>query len=373
MISASKIGLLQHCQYWARADVEQDPRTESDASSRGTRVHAAIDEYIKNGNYSHGLTPPEQVMFEHAQKWIRSVGINELTAELPYVWDPTYDRAALIQREANGIQRAYSDPVVWDRILHNHVMSDAAIPMTIDLIHCVRYEEATIYDWCTGRTNKIDQLRMNALAFFRAHQSDGLERVHTVTLRLTEEGVTEERHETLDEFDIAMIAAEYAALIAQVSSSQPQVGMHCSSMYCPAKGSCPAIRSALDVVIPISAVVRYKFTSAIESQAHASYLLPQVKAAKAYIEQVEDNLKDYVAKRGPIPTSPGKAWGQGVRQDRRFNKEKALSLLGSMGATKEQIESTYTVTTVPVFAERNERDENQSPQLRPIRRKKVST
>ena len=152
-----------------------------------------------------------------------------------------------------------------------------------------------------------------------------------------------------------MLAAEFRALVDAVPTSQPQPGSHCTELYCPAKGSCPVTRTALAEVIPAAQLARFKFTDQIESMAHASQLLPMMKLADAYTENVRKALQAYAVSHGDIPTTEGKAWGKGTRKDRRFNKSLALVLLKQLGATDAQIAALDKEQIVDTYSERKVR------------------
>ena len=348
MISASKIGLLRECAYWARADVEQDARTESDEAARGTTVHEAVDHFVKTW-LRLPLEGDEGAMFGHALAWLDNHPC--LESEVAYAWDPATDRGADLDDSQIVGHRAYADPVHWEQMRFALDLSERAIPMTLDLLEFTE-TGAVVYDWCTGRTHKLAQLQMNALAVAR---TNGLESVRIVTLRLTPEGCTEEDMGMLDSIDFDLLASEFRLLLESVPTSLPKPGSHCTELYCPAKGSCPVTRTALAEIVPAAALTRFRFTDKIESMEHASQLLPMMKLADAYTDNVRKALQAYAVAHGDIPTTDGKAWGKGTRKDRRFNKDLAIALLKQLGATDAQIAALNKEQVVDTYSERKVR------------------
>ena len=344
MLSASKGGLLRACQYWARPDVEQDARTETPEAARGTGVHYAIDHFVKTGKTEYTVESPEQeAMVRHAIAWLEPHICVE--SEVPFAWDPMTDKGYELNLSR---QREYAEPGVMAGIAQRRGMSNHAIPMTVDILERVG-NTATIYDWCTGHTYKLAQLQMNALAVARANNFD---EVRIVTLRLTASGVTEEDHGTLVDFDLAMLAAEFRALVDAIPMSQPQPGMHCTEFYCPAKQSCPTTRTAIEQIIPTEHLARFKFSHELTSAEHASAVLPMWKLANDYVDLVGKALREFARTNGAIPTSPGKEWGEGTRKMPRFNKDAALALLLRLGANESEMAALTKTSVETVFSER---------------------
>ena len=352
MITASKAGLLRKCQYWAKHGVQQDHREESEAATLGTSVHKAIDEYISTGLIYTPIGSEVDVLFGHARAWIdehQEYCMHGFLSEVAYAWDPAFNRAMKIIGQG---QRFYADKEVWQEILRNPGMSPHTVPMTIDLM-CENYDGSiSIYDWCTGRTDKTAQLQINALAVWYTHRPTEV-RCHA--LRLTEDGCVQEDLGVYDEWDIEQLAKEYSDLIYASIGAEPSPGMHCTELYCPAKNACPVTQNAIEQVIPVGHLNRYKLSPEIQNASHASYMLPMIKLAKAYIETVESSLKSY-AKSAPIITQDGKEWGPGTRKHSHFSKADAIRMLEAFGASESDINSLTKTTSIEVFAERKRRE-----------------
>jgi PD-(D/E)XK nuclease superfamily len=356
MISASKFALLRSCRYWARDDVPHGVDRGSAEASRGDEVHASIQAFVRREPIPEPTTDEARTMWGHALRWLEARE-TPLEAEEPFAFDPTSGVGVMLspileELGATG-QRAYADPETWAKIVEAHRLSGSAIPMTLDLIESDG-ETATIYDWTTtswagGATDKRAQLSINALALSR---SWGIEKVRIVRLVLTVDSLQEDALGTLEEFDFAQLEGEIGATLAAIPGSAPTPGLHCRELYCPDREVCPTTRGAIEQVIPAASLVRFPFTREIQSMEHASALLPLARLASAYVEGVEDALKDYARQHGPIPTSPGKAWGPSTRKQSTFKRDLALALLRQLGATEEQVAALTYSSEIPTFTEK---------------------
>ncbi len=359
MLSASKFDLIRNCRYWARPDVTHGADRGSHESRRGDEVHAAINAHVRRELIVEPTTAEGRAMWQHARAWLARREMS-LEAEEPFVFDPSSGIAVMLSPFLEEIgaqgQRAYAEPTTWAKIVEAFHLGPNAIPMTLDLIESDG-ESATIYDWTTtswagGATDKRAQLSLNALALAHAWN---LDEVRIVRLVLTVDGLQEDDLGTLEEFDFAQLEGEIAGLLAAIPGSAPTPGTWCRELYCPDRETCPVTQGAIEQVVPAASLVRFRFTREIESVEHASALLPLAKLASAYVEGVEDALKDWARTHGPIPTSGGKEWGPSTRKQSTFKKELALALLKQFGATEEQIAALTYESVIPTFSEKKSR------------------
>lgn len=101
--TASKVGLLSNCRWWARPEAEW-AHTTSAAAERGTAFHEAAAHYIETGE---PLIVREDVapLLAVAIQWVDSFGREVLAAEVALAWCPKADAAEVIGR---NIGRDYS-------------------------------------------------------------------------------------------------------------------------------------------------------------------------------------------------------------------------------------------------------------------------
>ncbi len=321
-VTASKAGLLEHCQYFARLEAEW-ATTSSEAAERGTRFHRAIAYYIEFGDLDHSDVAD---MVAVAAKWVDAFGREKLAAEVAFAWNPTTDEAERIP----AVERDYQAG-------HGRLCGTADI-VAVSRVTKTGY----VGDWATGDgTRKGPQLRTLAVMLARA---EGLDSVTVEGLEVTAEGVRSVCRETLDAFALAAHAGELADGLAAVATAEPQPGPHCGELYCPARATCPAVRERLADIIPAEALTQHRWGLTIASPDHAMWLYNQAKAVEAAAKLVKDAVKAFVPEEG-LTLSDGSVLAESERQMPRFDKAKALGLARELGATDEQIEAcTYVAT-----------------------------
>lgn len=113
----------------------------------------------------------------------------------------------------------------------------------------VRDGVAHAYDWKTGRVNQVKdlgQIRVCALALARLHGVD--KAVGHVVYIDDEECIDYQGGLTVAEFDMLGLEATLERIF-RLEDSEPIIGPHCKSLYCPAKESCMSYVIAHDPVI----------------------------------------------------------------------------------------------------------------------------
>ena len=240
-VTASRLALLQACQYWARPDAVWNEAPPGRAAQFGTDLHALSDVYVRGepGSASWVADGPLLDAWRHMRAWLdATMATVALSSEWPLAWDPETDRAFDLRRALarRGIMaaRPYADPSIWALLRAELGFGPSTIAGTADLVEAG--ECMVVYDICTGSTDKIAQLR--GLAMMLAKLT-GCEEVRIATLRVNPSGLAEEDHGVLDCFTIEAIAEDLRALVANVPRSEPRTGEHCARRYCPAQRDCP--------------------------------------------------------------------------------------------------------------------------------------
>ena len=321
-VSASKVGLLERCGYFARPEAEWAESTSA-AADRGTRFHAAIAEYIETGIMPEAGDDVAPLLV-HAQAWVDAFGREKLGAELAFAWDPVADRAEVI---GQNIGREYA-------------AGGARLCGSADVVAVNRERLAGfIGDWATGDgSRKGPQLRTLAVMLARA---EGLETITVQSLEVDASGVRVVVNETLDSFDLAAIAGGLAEAIAAIPTAEPVPGLHCAELWCPARASCPVGRAIVAEIAPPDALTPHRWSVQVEGPEHAAWLLDRAKLVEAAAKAVRDAVKAACPEDGwAMPD--GSRLTETYREVPRFDKGKALALLRELGATDEQIEQcTY--------------------------------
>jgi hypothetical protein len=319
--TASKVGLLSACGWWARPEAEWTDTT-SDAADRGTRFHAAIAQYITDGASDEIFDSKSDIhpLVLSAAAWVDSFGRDRLAAEVAFAWDPVTDTAERI--EAKG---------------RNYSAGKGRLCGTADIVAISRCTKVGyVADWKSGDgSNAGPQLRALALMLARA---EGLTSVTVEALEVNDTGVRHVCTETLDEFALAAVAGELAESLAAVETAEPAPWAHCGELYCPARATCPAVRETLAQILPAESLVRHTWSLAFESADHAAWMYGRAKAIEAAAKLVKDAVKAYVPEGG-LMLEDGSVLAEGTRNMGRFDKARALGLIRELGGSEEQIES----------------------------------
>lgn len=325
-LSASKVGLLAHCRYWARPDAPQDPYTTSDAADRGTRFHAAIAAFALTGQlveWDEDITAEMTQAIPWLQEQSRLWSGGPMLIEQAFGWDPRLDMACQYE-------------VVTDRAYP----ADGLLHGTADVVFRTG-REAFVADWKTGDGSSAGP-QMRALALMVA-RTFGCTTVHVAALEVTAAGVREVCCEELGEFELAAIAGDLAEQMAAIADAEPRPGPHCSELYCPARLACPAATAAtaeLVDVIPAESLVRrapYRLTDPIETPEHAAWALDVLRLVSAQVDAIKDGIKARV---------PAEGWrledGRVLRETRSVtsyvDRDRAISLARQLGATDQQLD-----------------------------------
>ncbi len=233
LLSASKTELAMKCSYFARADVEHEPRPSGEKAIRGTAVHLAME------NWHKGLPIPE-LDREGAGMWASLKGWLEASpeynhVELPLLYNADTDTAT--RCEMGEGDRAYLG------------VTKMTVPMRLDLAREWQDSEyIRVLELKTGSRGHTTpapqngQLRTQALAAARFF---GADRVYVgIIFPLMTKVHAPEWHlldaEALDEH-----AGRLHRVLKMLPESQPVRGEHCWN-HCPIgpsrmhRSTCPA-------------------------------------------------------------------------------------------------------------------------------------
>lgn len=326
--TASKVGLLKYCSWWALAEAVWD-ESSSDEAGLGKRFHSAAATYAMT-RVRIEVDEDIRAQYAHVCDWIDSLEVapgSSLLIERSFAWDPVTDKA-----EAIGFDRDYSNGA--GRLCGT---ADLVLLVVID----GRPVAAMVWDYKTGDAlGSGPQLRALGLMVARAV---GVDKVTVATLDVSPAGITEMAREELDGFDLSAIAGDLAEQLAAAElPSEPQPGSHCSELFCPAKLHCPVAQVAaaeLVEVIPADKLVRrpeFRLYDPIETPEHAIWAIDVVRLIGAKLEAIKDDIKAKCPKDGWV-ASDGRILKEGTCKSTGFDKEKTLALCKQLGATEAQL------------------------------------
>lgn len=331
-VTASKVGLLPYCQWWARDDAPWPPQTSGPLAERGTRFHQAIARYTLTRQREE-VAEDIAAEYEHACAWVDEHtprGLVEVLVEVAFAWDPSTDDAEVLVS-------------VGDR---DYSRGAGRLCGTADLVLLWRKPTAAayVYDWKTGDGSGAGP-QLGALAVM-VSRAFGIDTVSVSALEVSKHGVEEVAVESFDAFALAGLAGELAELVAKIPDAEPQPGSHCGELYCPARLTCPAGQGALAEVvdvIPAEALVRrpeWRITDPVTTPEHAMWTLDVLRLMGTWVEAKKDEIKAKVPADG-WRAEDGRVLRETTATIEAFDKKAAVALCKELGATDEQIGRLY--------------------------------
>lgn len=296
-VTASKVGALTLCQWWARSDAQWVYTPSGPAAEFGNSVHAAVADAIEDGaDVAKHTDPAVQSTAQTVVDWFQ----REKPAHSSWMAEPAYvlDITGSARLVGTNIGRKYPRT------------GETEIAGSADIVGGDN-SGATLVDIKTGRRENVDpaaenaQLATLALAVHLAH---GAEKVRTVLAFPGLGGVVTDEH-TLDGYDLANWQAELGALVARIPTSKPQPSKK-ACQYCPAKASCPEMTGALAVAAPSRRLPVVMSAADIVSPEHARDQYMALRAAKSAIDAAWGALRQYVDERGPIDLGDGRQYAR---------------------------------------------------------------
>lgn len=295
--SASKLGLLEYCGWWARPEVEWPRQPDDPKRQRGTGLHALLEAHYRALVAGWPLPEPEAFTEGLADGDARLV-VDLYRAFLPhpisrvpwlveraFAWSPETDTARLLPKMAH---RDYS------------ALIDGEIPGTPDA-HL--FEGTTIHvpDFKTGEGNEARDIlsaaqgEFNTLAAARTYGADsGI----TTEVDFTLDGPVL-RSRTFDREQLDALAVKFRGQLAGIPSSRPMPGTHCADLWCPAQTVCPERYRAEMGLAPGEAL-----RPEIETPAQAAYALARIGLLRSACDVIEGAIERYTDRAGgsfPLP------------------------------------------------------------------------
>ncbi len=274
MFSGSKFGLLRHCQWWARPEVEC-PRADNADTSAGAGKHRVLEalaldrDTIMSYAETWGCAPDEWPAIErNIREWLETG-----RTELALYYDPETERARLAD--------------VRDRM---YAPEDGEVPMTIDLlIECEKHVQ--VMEYKTGRQENLETVAENgqiAICCLAAARATGTGSADGVLVCVRDDGTAEITTAEFDGLDLDAIADEVRSLTRAIPLSVPQPGPWCAEKWCPARAGCPCTMQAIVAtpLEPLSLVIADAETCA---RVHT-----QIGLAEEFLEAVKRARNDWL-------------------------------------------------------------------------------
>lgn len=312
-LTASKVGLAMACGYWLDPEVPLPPRTSTEASAEGDRVHKLVEE--DDGDPLAEVDPAVLT----ARRYISAhVGRRPMEREAAYGWDGV--RADYLGR-GRGVYETFPGLVVAG---------------TVDLVAMMGRRHWRVTDWKNGEHGTMhatEQLRTLAALVLDATGGDECE-MHAVWLQGDGRPVD---YGTLS----AMEGDAHLAEVRTLGPTEPRPGEHCSGMYCPLNGTCPAFVEAA-ALVPVSALTarRNPLVTGVKTAEDAAVAVELLGLVEARVEAVKKELRSFVLTEhdGRLVLPDGRAYGPvSVTRKGGVDGEGAYALAEKLGASKEDL------------------------------------
>lgn len=314
--TASKIGALASCQWWAREGVPWVD-TPGPAAALGTRVHAAIEADLTSAPWADAETEP------YVRSYIawrnRITGERLLATEQPIALDLETGAVRGIEK---GEHRSYAG------------RSPTELVGTADMVWLDADGVRIVDDVKTGRPENVDDIATNAQMLTLGLLWARWLGVDTIRVRLVfvSPFQTYAEEATLDAFDLDAWEGKLREYARTIPSAEPQPGQHCR--YCPAAGACPVAVGAIALVEPAPQRVRLPVVARSEditSPDHARDQYEVLRAVKAATDQAWEALRRWVDENGPVELDGGRIYGarSTTRESVSLDTPEALEALRS--------------------------------------------
>lgn len=298
--TASKIGLISRCRYFARPEVPWVDTTSTHAE-RGTRVHAAIEADLTG---EPGITDAEVVPYVASYvAWRDRVADYEMGehlegCETAWALDLATGEARAL---AKGAHREYIGKRPSD------------VCGTSDQVwRTVAGQVIVVDDVKTGRPENVEPAAVNAqlrtLGLLVA-RTLGVDSVRVRLVFVSPFAAYADEH-TLDALDLDAWEEQLRAWDRETPTSSPQPGAHCK--WCPAAAACPAAADAIALVEPAPAGKRMPLVARadqITGPDHARYQYEALRAVKAATDQAWEALRRWIDDHGAVPLDGGRVYG----------------------------------------------------------------
>jgi hypothetical protein len=313
--TASKIGRLSACQWWAREGVPWVDHGSA-AADLGTRVHAAIEADL-TGRWRRVDDAVEPYVRSYVAWRDRVRGETLVATERPLALDLATGDARELPR---GEHREYVDRQPSD------------VVGTADTVWVDSDDGYVVDDIKTGRPENVDdvtgnaQMRTLGLLWARHLKVDNIR----VRLVFVSPFQTYAESTELDAFDLDAWEGRLQEWERTIPQSEPTPGSHCR--YCPAAAACPVATQAIATVEPTRTRLPVVARSAdITSPAHARDQYETLRAVKAATDQAWEALRRWVDEHGPVDVGEGRTYGARTitRESVALDTPEALEVLRS--------------------------------------------
>lgn len=305
-VSLSKSALiLSPCLRWAgegvaEYDRQRIDRDDHEKRDQGIMFHDGLDEHAKGNSY--------KVRDLKVQRWVDTA--------VDWFEEHLVPRCEEIHSEVYVSINFETGAVHTDKSVRARAYPEMPgfVPGTADLVCILKTGELLVADWKTGSGVGADKQllslavgfqrvfpkadgglrKVRAAILYAGEDTSGVPHVHPVEWAVTESDLQSHQHAMA--FQLADVGVRNA----------PEVGVHCSQLYCPHLAYCPGIGAIVEheseqpqgLIQPTQLVRRFKMTDMPVSDEEAGYTMERITAAKRQMKYYEEGIRAYVDNGG---------------------------------------------------------------------------
>lgn len=335
-LTMSKTQLVRHCLAWLRDDAEWAWDEPGLPAQEGTYVHSLIE--ISGTDAHLKPVPPDGIdtekctrMYKCWTDWFAANGPRSIQHEVALAYDPE-----------TGVGRELRPE--YHRDYRN--VRKGEIGGSLDAI---TYDEGAlhVFDWKTGKpvapAKSNMQLAAGMLAARGLYPDATSYHVHLIYLNDEGRPAYVDSAE-LDEMDLDAARAELRDALRNHGLAKPVPGAHCTALYCPARGTCPATVAAMVELSGVTAQsVEAMVSRSIKTPDDVRRVWPLLLRADELLKAAKDKVKTIVELAGPVDlgetvlriTEPTKRETFSKNRIPEAKRDEVLADLRAMGAVGE--------------------------------------
>ena len=343
-ITMSKTQLVPECLYWLRDEAEHAWDEPGLPAIEGTFVHAMVEAHGTGGDVQEvdapaGIDEDKCVrMYRCWVKWADDTDPNgTIRHEVALAYNPETGKGREL---AKAHHRDYSD------------VKPGEIAGTLDGVSCDG-TTITVRDWKTGKpvsgAAKNMQLTTGMLAARCLYPQASRFVVELVYLNDEGRPAYVDSAE-LDEMDLDAARADLRHALKMHATAQPKPGPHCTQLYCPARGTCPATVAAMAGLAEVTTQsIEAIMSRSIKGPDDAARVWPLLVRAEELLKAARGRIASIV-ERQPVALASGHVLRMTEPSTREtFSKaripaskrDEVMADLRAMGAVSETTSKGY--------------------------------
>ena len=285
-LTCSRLALAEQCQWAFGPHAPPEPaRTSSPAADAGSDWHAMAARLLQE-------LPSQQSHLDAAWRAAIEASMPGMTV--------AFVEAAMAMSTDGSVEMLGCDV---GRSAYD-VLPPSSVCGTADVVYRSADNRWHLRDWKTGRRHvpAEDNAQLLGLAVLAQGAFPGFARpiLEIAHIDIEEQAICISAWEPSD-WDLDGAADGLGGIMAARATAQPTPGPHCTELWCPYAGVCPATCTQIELVAP-------GLTTELTTPEQAAELLAMLPLAEAACEAVRSRLRAWSDEHGGIVMLDGRTW-----------------------------------------------------------------